>query len=95
MISQTEHEKVIESFMMEMEAIVAVQSAKLSRSPESTKMLYEHFVELRDSKTPSDEILATAFALIDEFVETNRADVIKEAYALYVDMSGSKSHRHP
>jgi hypothetical protein len=78
-----------------MEAIVAVQSAKLSRSPEFAKMLNEHFIQLRDSKTPSDEILAAAFALIDEFVETNRADVIKEADALYVDMSGGKSHRHP
>jgi hypothetical protein len=95
MISQTEYRKVIESFMMEMEAIVAVQSTKLSRSPKSAKMLNKHFVELLDSKTPSDEILATAFALIDEFVATNRADVIKEAYALYVDMSGGKSHRHP
>jgi hypothetical protein len=95
MISQTEYEKVIESFMMEMEAIVVVQSAKLSLSPESVKMLDEHFVKLRDSKTPSKEILAAAFALVDEFVETNHADVFKEAYALYVDMSGGKSHRHP
>jgi len=94
MIEQKEYEKVIESFLMEMEAIVAVQSARLSRSPELAKTLSEHFLTLRDSKTPNDEILATAFALIDEFVETNRADVIKEAYALYVDLSGGKSHRH-
>jgi hypothetical protein len=95
MIDQKEYEKAVETFMMEMEAIVAVQSAKLSRSPELAKTLGEHFATLRDSKTPNDEIFASAFALIDEFVEANRTEVIKEAYALYVDMSGGKSRRHP
>jgi len=94
MISREDHESAIEGFMMEMSAICSAQrSTTLKSLPGFLDEVKEH-VELSRDATP-EETLAMSFGLVDEFVKASWDSAMREAYALYVDMNGGRSHRHP
>jgi hypothetical protein len=96
MITQAEFEAAIESFMMEMSGICAAKSERELRAlPGFLDELHESASLMRDPSTPEAQLLPLSFGLIDEFVQADREELIRECYALYVDMSGARSHRHP
>ena len=50
---------------------------------------------MRDAIETPTRLLPLSFGVVDEFVQANREEVIRESYALYVDMNGGRSLRHP
>ncbi|HJR36677.1 MAG TPA: hypothetical protein VJ817_17105 [Gemmatimonadales bacterium] len=96
MVSQAEYEAVIEAFMMEMSAIcIAKSEADLRAIPGFLEEVAESAALMRQALDSPAELLPLSFGVIDEFVSSNHAEVIRECYALYMDMQGGASHRHP
>jgi hypothetical protein len=96
MLSQADFESVIESFMMELSGICAAKSeVELRALPGFLNELQESADLMREAVGTPVRLLPLSFGVVDEFVQANRAEVIRECYALYVDMNGGQSHRHP
>ena len=96
MISREEYEGVIDSFLMELQGFFgALSEAELERLFASSEELREAVLVLRDGTGTDDELLGAAYGSVDEFIHAVWHQLIAESYALYVDLSGGKSHRHP
>jgi hypothetical protein len=96
MLNQADFEAVIDSFLMEMSGICAAKSeAELRRLPGFVAELEESAALMRDAVDVPTRLLPLSFGVVDQFVQANREEVIRECYALYVDMNGGRSHRHP
>jgi hypothetical protein len=94
--TQTAFEAVIDAFLMEMSGICAVKSdAELRRLPGFVDELQESATLMRDALETPTRLLPLSFGVVDEFVQANREEVIRECYALSGDMNGGRSHRHP
>jgi hypothetical protein len=96
MISQSDFEAAIESFMMEMSAICVAKSEKELRAlPGFFDELNESAALMQAAASTPARLLPLSFGVIDEFVEANRAEVIRECYELYLNMNHGASARHP
>ncbi|MDP9311759.1 MAG: hypothetical protein M3R24_12910 [Chloroflexota bacterium] len=91
MISRDEYERVIESFMMEMQAMCAgLRASDLQQLPRFVQELQEAKL-LLCNPTPADEdLVGYAFGILDEFVHAAWTTVMQDSYALYVALSGDK-----
>jgi hypothetical protein len=96
MVNREEYERVVDSFLMELRGICsAINKADLNRLPGFAKELRESIAMLCDPSTADEDVVGLAFGIVDVFMQAEWADIMEECYALYVDMSGGKSHRHP
>lgn len=96
MIDREEYERVVESFLMELQfACASLTDTKLEILPHFVSELQESIAALRDPSRTNADIVGFSFGIIDEFVLATWPTIITEAYALYTDFSGGKSHRHP
>ena len=94
MIRQEEFEAAIESFLMEMSAICAAKSERELRAiPGFYAELQESAALMRDPATDTTSLLSLSFGVIDEFVEKNRAEVMRECYEFYMDTNGRPRDR--
>ena len=92
MVSRDEYARIIESFMMEMPGLCMTHNeAALRQLPPLSEELDAYITQLRDPSRSPDQVLATAFGFVDEFVGAAWQDVIAESYALYVDLSRARS----
>jgi hypothetical protein len=96
MLSREEYERVIESFLMELQATYAdLGDQDVHQRPTFVQELHEAKVLLCNPESSDSDIVGYAFGVVDEFVHAAWTEVMHEAYALYVDLSGNQSHRHP
>ena len=94
MVSQTDFEAVLESFMSEMSAICSAKSERELRAlPGFFDELKESAVLMQDAASTPARLLPLAFGVIDEFVQANRAEVVRECYELYVHMNRGDASR--
>jgi hypothetical protein len=91
MISRDEYERVVESFMMEMPGIVITTEDRLRKLPNLGPELDEYLTGLRDPTASPEEVLRTAFGLVDEFVRDVWNRAIDESYQLYSDLGRGRS----
>jgi hypothetical protein len=91
MVSRDEFARVIESFMKEMPGLVITTEPVLRKLPRLGPELDEYIAGLRDPTRSADEVLGTAFGLVDEFVRDTWEHVIDESYRLYADLRGHSS----
>jgi hypothetical protein len=91
MVTQTEYERIIESFLGELSAICA------SLGPEDVRRLDGLSKELEaaremlgDSTTTDNVLLTTAVGLVDEYVSRDSARVFAEAYEFYQSQRSDK-----
>jgi hypothetical protein len=95
MLTPAAFEAVIDAFLMEMSGICAAKSdAELRQLPGFVDELQESASLMRDAIETPTRLLPLSFGVIDEFVRANRDEVIRQCYALYVDMNGGRSHPH-
>jgi hypothetical protein len=87
MVGRDEYERVIESFMMEMPGIVVTTEPALRKLPHLGPELDEYMPSLRDPAASPEQVLRTAFGLIDEFVREKWSIAIAESYQLYCDLA--------
>jgi hypothetical protein len=97
MISREEYERAVDTFLMELHATcVALEDQHIDRMSQDFKVELQDAIEgLRDPGSTASDIVARSFGVMDEFVHTIWDELMIEGYALYMDMSGGQSHRHP
>ncbi len=92
MISRDEYERVIESFMMEMQATCAgLRAHDIHRLPEFVQELHETKSRLCHPASADEDIVGFAFGILDEFVHAAWTTVMDDSYALYVALSGDNA----
>jgi hypothetical protein len=96
LVTRVEYERVVESLLNELSFIVAgLTQDDLHALPKFTQELRETRVVLDNTAIADAHLVGVSFGVVDEFVHAAWDTVMSEAYALYVDMSGGESHRHP
>jgi hypothetical protein len=96
LITSSDYANALDAFVMEMSGvIVAKAESTLAASSELRSEFLESLELLRDPRTTPEAALALAWGMVDEFVHAQWDHVIAESYALYLDMNGGRSHRHP
>lgn len=95
MITRDEYARAIDSFLMELHgSVAALTEADIQRMPAFLAELQESIQYFRNPSTTLENVVGFSFGVIDEYVRATWAEAIDESYALFVDMSGGKSHRH-
>ena len=91
MVSRDEYQRIIESFMMEMPGMVITSETSIRKLPRLGPELDHYLASLRDPAASPEDVLRTAFGLIDEFVADRWDDVIDASYQLYSDLRRGQS----
>ena len=91
MVTEKEYKKIIESFLWELQStIAALSSEDLNNLPDFVKEFQEIVSGLRDSSTPSEDLVGHAFGIVDEFVHANWDSIMRDGYSLYADSAKEK-----
>ena len=77
-MTKDEYARAIESFIMEMTAVVEGE-----RDPKRIPDFAEHANQLRSPQTADSELLASAFALFNEYVSEHWSEAIDESFRLF------------
>ena len=94
MISREDFDRAVDSFLNELQA-TAEGLAPGSLSARLESELADRFAILGDPSISGAEKVATAVSIVREYVDATWPELLHESYALYVDLSGGRSHRHP
>ena len=96
MINFEEYQKVIDTFMMEMQGTCfTVTADQLQQLPNFAIEIEEFKRATQDPAIQNETLVGLAFGLFDEFVHATQVESIRECYNLYVDTVGGKSPQHP
>ena len=93
MISREDFDRAVESFLKELQATsegLAAGSLEVGLESE----LADRLAILGDPSISGAEKVATAVSIVREYVDATWPELLHESYALYVDLSGGRSHRH-
>src|SRR3954447_6899258 len=86
MVSRDDYERVIDSFLAELQATIAGLTVdKLPRNQIFHDGLQESLSALRDPTIPPEEAIGFAFTIVDEFVNILKSKIIDDSYVFYVD----------
>ena len=96
MLTQSEFEHVVDSFLDELHAFcAAIDVQNLDAMVPDKAGMAEAANDLRNPSNDLADMLGISYVLVREFIDGARSQVMKEAYYLYTDKSGGKSPRHP
>ncbi len=96
MRSREEFARAIDAFLFKMIFLTSVETGKsLDALPGFSEELAGVLESFRRPGAHPEDVLGTALGLVDEYVHARWEEVMEEAYALYTDMAGGRSRRHP
>jgi hypothetical protein len=96
MLSLEDYQKVIDTFMMEMQSTCnTITADQLRQLPDLIAEVENFKRAIQDSAIQNETLIGLAFGLFDEFVHATWNEATLESYHLYADMSGEGSPHYP
>jgi len=85
MLTKSEFDSVVHEFIGELWAIFEGQSTK-PLDPEIGELLKENLDQIQDPLLSPEERVATAFAIVNQYLESTWQECVDDGYNLYRDM---------